>query len=278
MNMSSIFSLDHYLPVGIIKNHNPLFDLQLRKLRWPRGLNAEELTAANRARIGTAKVQALKRYTWLYGLIIPLVFAVIGAVILNRPTSMSYWFDFLIVYGPIGFGLLCSLFYSVTAVNRITHQATMEQWELLRLTQLTERDIVLANYATIQIQAWRLAIIEIGIRFGVVCMILLMIIFPYDSALTLNDHFWLNLAALLVMATGYTLEPLWRMRTVTLIGMTCATWLDGYATAIITSFAGLLGLVLLEAAVIIGGGVAFSRLFVYDDDYSHVLLEQLIAI
>ncbi len=156
----AIFRLETYLPTSTIKKRNPLFDRQIRTLRWPRGLRPDELNTAEAREIQAAKIRGLKRYTRRYGLIVPMLCACVGAAILSRPYYVSMWFGLFLLYGPIGLSLLCNLYYAVTAVNRITHQSTMEQWELLRLTKLTERDILQANYATIQVRAWRLAVIE----------------------------------------------------------------------------------------------------------------------
>ncbi len=278
----AIFRLETYLPTSTIKKRNPLFDRQIRTLRWPRGLRPDELNTAEAREIQAAKIRGLKRYTRRYGLIVPMLCACVGAAILSRPYYVSMWFGLFLLYGPIRLSLLCNLYYAVTAVNRITHQSTMEQWELLRLTKLTERDILQANYATIQVRAWRLAVIEAGIRICISTMILLLLLFPARSRVQLDTTFMLDMMILLVLGSGYSLEPLWRMRAVTLIGMTFASWLDGYATAIIASLGGLVSLLLLQAGILIGCIWLFNRviIFVYADyyGYNRQLFGQLIII
>jgi hypothetical protein len=92
----------------------------------------------------------------------------------------------------------------------------------------------------------------------------------------------LDALILLVLGVGYSLEPLWRMRTVTLIGMTVASWLDSYATAMIASVGAVVGMLLTQAGILFGCIWLYNQVFIYAYadyyDYSHILLGQLLLI
>src|SRR5262249_40112815 len=143
--------------------------------------------------------------------------------------------------GFVGFSILCTIYYAVTAVNNINPQMSAAQWEPLRLTALTENDILLANYAAIQVRVWRIMIIEIATRVTAALVLFLCVVYvillgwpgPSSPALGYVGLFF----AVMVIAAILVIEPLWRMRVVTLIGMTMATWSNNYVVAVMGTFA-----------------------------------------
>jgi hypothetical protein len=240
--------LNGQLPLALVKGRNPLFDRQLWLLHWPEiwlSRLPSSVSISDFIRLSTA--EAINRYTVRYALLFPVALAffpsccLLSAYPSFRSMLQYYELGFL---GTLGLSLLCDFYYTVTAVNGIIHQMNTGQWESLRLTMLSDNDILMANYATAQIRAWRPVIIEIGVRITL-CVSLFI---GYSTATRLTQDTLLSV----LVGIGYILEPLWRMRTVTLIGMTMTAWMNNYATAVMVSFAALVVLLLLQVGVFYG--------------------------
>jgi hypothetical protein len=254
--------LNSQLPTALIKNHNPLFDRQLWLLRWPDiRISRWSTTSSISDFIRSATTAAISRFTVRYALIFPIVFGIFVAFLIFPSFRYQYSAFPNLLLGTLGFSCLCDLYYAVTTINGISHQMVTEQWDSLRLTLLTKEDILLANYATAQIRAWRLVIVEVGIR--VIFCLSLVLIGIASVRLTADslDNLIQGGLILGILAIGYILEPLWRMRTVTLLSMTMTTWMNNYATVIAVSFAALIGLLLLQAGVLFGVVRFFDSLF-----------------
>lgn len=254
--------LNSQMPVALITKRNPLFDRQLWLLRWPEiRVSRWSTTGSISGFIRSATAAAISRFTVRYALIVPIVFGTFAAFLFFPSFRYQYSVFPNLLLGTLGFSCLCDLYYAVTTINGISQQIVTEQWDSLRLTMLTHEDILLANYATAQIRAWRLVIVEIGIRvIFCLCLFLIGIVSVQITADRLDD---LIQGGLIVgiLAIGYILEPLWRMRTVTLLSMTMTIWLNNYATVIAVSLAALIGLLLLQAGVLFGVVRFFDSLF-----------------
>ena len=234
------------LPSAMIRRHNPVFERQLKRLQWPPARMDSRF-------IPISKMTLLKRYTYT-GCCIPivLVFPFLGAI------GEPFWISLVqpIVFISVGFSLLANIYYMSAAINSIVPQISSGQWEPLRLTSLTESDILLAYYAAVQIRVWRITVIDVAARIFVGLMFVLFIGYNlWRITSELNGFTITGIGAFLsvsVLVSGYIFEPLWRMRVVTLMGMIAAAWIRDYGIAVILSFAAILVLVLLEGGIIIG--------------------------
>jgi hypothetical protein len=113
-----------------------------------------------------------------------------------------------------------------TAVGSINGEITTGRWDLLRLSALENAQIVAAKHGAAQVRVWRLMALIIGSRVAVALALGLR--FVIDS---LDDVAWagrtpgdivsilLGQAALFVFAAVYAVEPFWRMRAVTTLGV-----------------------------------------------------------
>src|ERR1041385_4043889 len=150
--------ISQQIPPALIRKQNPLFERQLRLLRWPRAGNSVD----DRYVIRT-KIDKIKEYTFIIGMFLPLPIAFFEAcAFIGVPFLINIVPRVILV--TLGFSLVCDIQYALSAVNTISSQTTTGQREQLRLTMLTDEDILLANYATIQIQVWRTAIVEMSVR------------------------------------------------------------------------------------------------------------------
>jgi hypothetical protein len=68
------------------------------------------------------------------------------------------------------------------------------------------------------------------------------------------------IALLLILIVGYVLEPLWRMRAITLIAMMVTTWLKEYAAALAVTFIIMVMLLLVQSALLLGVLQPFVRI------------------
>lgn len=231
--------IDSQLPTTLIKRPNPLFERQIQQLSRP--LN----------------IARLRRFTYI---------GVLIAVLVTLPTIMflssRYWVDF-VGHGTLiatGLSLLADIVYMVVAINSTVPQTKDGQWELLRLTSLTETDILMATYATIQIRVWRATVIDTAVR-GVVS---LMALAYFGYCLSIYSaggvSYITQLLVPMVTTIGFILEPLWRMRTITLLAMTTATWFRDYGIAVVVTFVGVILLLMVELIVVLLLGIIISVL------------------
>lgn len=237
--------INHQLPSALIQRRNPLFERQLKLLKWP------PTSRMSSRFIPISKMAVLKEYTFRVGCFIPLVFSIlITAATIGGPNNYLLF----ILFAAVAFGLLCSVYYVLAAINTIYPQSRNIEWESLRLTLLTEADILMANYATIQVRVWRTMVVEVAVRVFLSLVCTLELIQSYLSALRYSSPNGVEafevILAFVIIVTAFIVEPLWRMRTVTLIGITMATWFQDYGAALIAAIAGVLGLVIAEIIVI----------------------------
>jgi hypothetical protein len=273
--------LNRQLPLALIKTRNPLFERQLKLLKWPPASRLDSRF------IPISKVAILKDYTWRIGCFIPLIFAIpIAVTALSSPYS-DYFLSYML-FAALGFSLLCNIYFALAAINTILPQIKDARWESLRLTALTESDILLANYATIQMRVWRVVVVEVAVRVFTGLTTALLLIRAILRMVSYSRSFgieYMGVYLVIVTIIGvYILEPLWRMRAVTLIGMTIATWLDDYGIAVIVAFAAVLALLVAEIIVIVCSlwfDVAIAASIFIGDSYtvaSSVVLALLIFV
>jgi hypothetical protein len=268
--------VNRQLPSALVKRRNPLFERQLKLLRWP------PTYRMNSRFVPVSKMATLKEYTFRMGCFVPLLFAIlVTAAIAND----RYWGASLtyILLADLGFSLLCNVYYAITAINTIFPQIKDARWEPLRLTALSESDILMANYAIIQIRVWRVAVIEVAARMVIGLTTTLLLIHAmlrtpnYSTSYGIENIVFLVIVAIICV---YALEPLWRMRAVTLIGMTMATWFHDYGVAVIVTFAAVLALLLAEIIVLVCSlwfDIAFGvSIFFRNYSYSNGLVELFI--
>ena len=174
------------------------------------------------------------------------------------------------------------MYYVLVAINTVYPQIKNAAWEPLRLTSLTESDILIANYATIQVRVWQTMVVEVAVRVFIGLTSTLVLIQSYLSALRYSSSNGIEafevILGFVIILTAFIVEPFWRMQTVTLIGITAATWFQDYGVALIVAIAAVLGLVLAEIIVIfctlwINFAFAISALFnAYYDTGNAVLM------
>ncbi len=120
-----------------------------------------------------------------------------------------------------------SLGASMTAING---EVVSGRWDLLRLSGMREGYFTVSKHGIAQLKAWRSVMNVVGMRLaaGVSGLLLGLSVLAPEFSLgvsTLNDTLIAvsSLLALIVFAIVFALEPIWRMRTITAVGLYVST-------------------------------------------------------
>ena len=123
-------------------------------------------------------------------------------------------------------GFVLDFFGIANALASIAGDVTASRWELLRLTLLSPRHIVAAKHGTAQVRVWRILTIIIGARVAVLLMLVLNLIFEYFRLPGYSMFSGASLLTVVIVlavgaasATIFMLEPFWRLKTVTALGV-----------------------------------------------------------
>lgn len=192
-----------------------------------------------------------------------------------------WWFeqatvDFSIILG--GVSLLASIpldYVSITAsLKSISGEIASGTWDLLRLTAVREGELVLAKHATTQLRAWRATMWVIGLRIITSLIAAIGFFARYLDATNPSVRNSLGFGLLFVVFSLvpfvvlfgiFALEPLWRMRAVTALGMVISARVRDGASAALLAVATVLALWIVQAlvlvAVVAGLGVLLFVLF-----------------
>ena len=229
-------------------NHNPLFNFEVRRVRW--GQSA----------------QALLRTSGRLVLIVCTALMLLWLLVTLRDIHQDSLRDFVLLL--LGLSFLASLALDTvsmsSALGSINGEIASGRWDLLQLTLLTVPQIVAAKHGTAQVRAWRLMVLIIGMRVAVALMIVLsylLILFrdTGSSFRTPGQTLTSIIGQLVLITLGilYILEPWWRMRTVTALGVAISARTRQPISAVLAAAGMVFALWLLQGfvAVVIAFGV-----------------------
>jgi hypothetical protein len=127
-------------------------------------------------------------------------------------------------------------------------------WDLIRVTTLNPEKILAAKHAAAQVRAWRMMMVIVSVRVILVGLfVLTAIMFHWRLGLieTSPDMFGI-LPGLAILAATYVLEPYWRMRMMTALGLRIAARAPNLPMAILTGFGAILLVWILQMMIIFG--------------------------
>jgi hypothetical protein len=236
-------------------SRNPLFNLEVRRIRW-----------------GVSQ-QALFRYSlWRLAIIggVLLVIWFFSAIpYLSREGSG----DLLLVL--MALSLLASfpldLTFMSAAIGSINGDISANRWELLRLTPLSGQQVIAAKHGVAQVRAWRWMILVIALRLGMVLIggatALFLLLRPNTWSYMLPSQTIstiISLFFLAVVGAIYTIEPFWRMRSVTALGVAISARTRQQTSSVLAALGSVFALWLLQGiilfALVLTGGSLFSWL------------------
>ncbi len=240
---------------------------------------------ARRVRWGTSH-SYLKHYSWRLVLLVqPVSFGlwacIMGLIYLLTPPylrSRDYWpieagFNAanLLILSAIAANLVLDFFSTQAAIHSISGEINAGRWDLLRLTALHGIGIARAKHAAAQLRVWRGMMIAISVRLATVWMLVLV----YLVLLTYDTNFFTGLLnypietiffILVLCLTGaiYVMEPYWRMKAMTTLGLMVSTYEWNIPLALLAAtaliFAVWLAQFVIAASLIFGLGL-FAPVF-----------------
>lgn len=223
---------------------NPLFDVEVRHLQH--GSSDQSMTNANLS-CGLV-VFALSLLLWLL------------LVLSNSPSIRSTaGIEFAFILG--GLSLLASFVLDFSSVSNAfistSGDLTSGQWELLRLTMITPKQIVTARHGLAQVRTWRWLTVIVATRIAVALMFILsfLLLLPQHVRmlpLATFDIVSTFIAQLVIVSAAlfFVAEPFWRMRTFTALGVAASVRARQQFSSILISL-GVIGLFWLAQGIVI---------------------------
>ena len=239
-------------PYHNVRPDHPLIVRETRRLRWLK-------------RAGTPGHYSVQIILLVISIVLVLY---VGWLVFYVPPSWSpdQWLsyktsDFLIRLGGLSLLAIVPLDYvSITAsLNSISGEITNRTWDLLRLTALRQGELVLAKHAITQLRAWRTTIWVIGLRIAVSLVAATSFVARFLDASNpaVSDsmglgflYFCFSFVPLAALVGIFVLEPLWRMRAITSLGMVISAWVRDSAFATLLAIAMVLVLWFVQALVL----------------------------
>jgi hypothetical protein len=225
----------------------PLFKYTVRRVRWA----------------GT--VQQLRAYNWKVAISVHLILVCLWLLVITSMTTLcrqtgsinTCWVasgqsgDFIIwlMVISIGMDLILDFASLLFALNSIAGEVNARRWDLLRLSPVREDRIVAAKHGLAQVRAWRVMALVLYTRSAAVVLILLhTFLLPFfvgggsDIFNAFRYEFFNTLLALVIAAIFlaiYVVEPLWRMRAMTAVGIAISARVYSITFAFLTAFAAI---------------------------------------
>jgi hypothetical protein len=262
---------------NMMQSHNPVFAMEARHLK--RGKTLPELRRLSArvvfrliavTAIFTLGVFLIRYQEWwnFYTTYSTSYYSqpIIGWEISNLFTGTIAITALILAGASIG-GSLFLDFSSLTAgMNAINRDMVAGRWDLLRLTMLPERQILMAKHAITQVRAWRMLMWISGMRvLSVVIAVGLMFVrppypggrSPVESILRgfIDEPFLALLVAFAVLGfvVVYLLEPFWRFQAMTAMSLSVSAGRNP-TNSILMGLAAILGVWISQGIIAVALG------------------------
>lgn len=232
-------------------SHNPLFALETRRVQW--GYSAKAMTDYSIVLVGVTCVFVI--LCWL-------------AIRLGEryPSRVN---DFSLAL--LGASLLAALLLDyrciATALGSINGEIAANRWDLLRLTEVNPRQIVAAKFGAAQVRVWRLMTLIAALRIAVALTLGISLVLDM-----FRDTAWSGRAPgevisalsgqliLVVVAVIYVVEPFYRMRMVTALGVAISARARSHVSSVLVGVGALAALWLAQGIVVAAMALAVSAI------------------
>jgi hypothetical protein len=243
----------------------PLFKYAVRRVRWAK------------------TVSQLRRYNWraaiiVHGLIIGLWALMIHTSAASyyarnpngpyyyagHPTEYSANFIAVLMLVSVLMNLILDFACLVFSITSIGGEVSDGRWDLLRMTPLREESIVSAKHGLAQVRAWRVMAVVLWMRMAAVILLLLhgfLLPVLFGGYFFLEDIFrydFFNPLTLLVVIgitlAIYVIEPVWRMRALSALGVAISARVFNLVYGFLTAFAVTVGVWISQAIIMLALG------------------------
>jgi hypothetical protein len=216
--------LQRATPYAAISDGDPLFQYEIRRVRW--GQTRQQLVEYSLKVL--VIIQALALILWgLFILATPNRLTTSSYVIFSATIAFLGW---LFVAGAAA-GLFLDCLSITAAVNSIRRDINGGQSDLICLSGMYAEQFVTARYAVVQARAWRIMAVVSSIRLAIFPVIVMGVILAPRLLLVVFDLF--------IFASGYWLiyciEPLWRMQAVTALGLAISARVHSPSAALLVA-------------------------------------------
>ncbi|GAB4318329.1 MAG: hypothetical protein Kow00117_08440 [Phototrophicales bacterium] len=198
---------------------------------------------------------------WFYYIFMLMIAAWLFVIWRDTRSASTFTFDDMLYIASqqtltwffligVAASLLIDIIAILASVGSINRQRTSGHWDLLQLTTLDERTIIHTKHVIIQLQAWRMFVVVLSIRLTTILLFLIQSLFfahgddPQTVVQSFLDYFSydfpnaaLTLAIVVNLGMFYLLEPFWRLRAMTALGMWISARVNRVTSALISGFA-----------------------------------------
>lgn len=218
------------VPFQIAGEDNPIVRLDVKSIRWLKGdprLHLHQM------------IGRWMRWAIISALLVLLadVFWLLASLGSPSPLTPNYYIErpsVSIITSVVLYSLLPtivgSFYYMLCGLRAITPERESGTWEMIRLMPMSPENVQNAKYATVQIRAWRLLMMEYVPRFYILAGLLPSVVIATLADRVRDADYWVlrnwitweSLSAIIlafVLPMVYVLEAGWRMRTLTAIGL-----------------------------------------------------------
>jgi hypothetical protein len=247
-------------PYATAAARQPLFELESRRVKWAGDIS----TFLNKSRTRLFWIVSVVMLLWLLGLFIHS-YSGQYSLYTERTLTAGSWLALI--------GLLASAqvdFVSIAAaLTGINGEIVSGRWDLLRLAGMREGYFTVSKHGVAQLKAWRTVLNVVGIRaagsliltIGLV-MQLSMLLGDVDAIITL-----IVIPIFIAISAFFVLEPLWRMKTMTALGLLVSSYTRNPMSSPLAAFGVTMCVWVAQfvifGAVMIGMGALFFPLLFF---------------
>jgi hypothetical protein len=176
--------------------------------------------------------------------------------------------DFVSILFALSFLASLALDYTsmTSALGSINGEIIAGRWDLLRISLITIPQIVAAKHGAAQVRAWRLMVTIIALRLAVLLMgvisILLILVHTGTFAFIRPADLILELSLVIAFGLVYLIEPWWRMRTVTALGVAISARTRAPVSAVLAAGGMVFGIWLLQGLIVFALALALTIIIV----------------
>jgi hypothetical protein len=231
---------------------NPLFQVVIRRVRWAQST----------------------RHIWRYSLeiliVVLLVMGVLwlGGIWIGSPPKgfrvLDRGFDILniMIFTSVLLDGIIDFACVAAALNVSDHHTRPVWWDLIRLSAMPRNRIIVARHALAQVRVWWLAVAVASMRvaYSILTLILYLVLSPLviggGNWFFIGDALELTLifSTIAVFMFMLVVEPIWRMKAVTALGV----WISArVGNPFMKSVSGFLIIIVLWAVQAVGIGIFF---------------------